>query len=390
MLKGEIMTDMSYNLIRPQKGSMAEWATFSEVGEGLAVGRVSQEWFASVSDLVRAQIFNDTAPPEVLETVQRHNPDSFWGMFRKTETTHELIGVYGQLLLNPKGHEALLIGALNRLNPSLHFLAEFRERASAVYMWCVVAKKRGAMLQAALVKQLQDQHGMPYYAVLATPDSFRAGKHIGFQPVTPHDDRIGGLFKLPDTLPILRSSAAKRAVVVKAVETAGEFSHVFALRAATFVAEQNCPITEEFDGNDFSAQHVIAYLDGMPAASMRIRYFASFVKWERLCVLARFRKTRISDELLRFATEIAQQKGFTQVYFQAEAALRAFWEKRGFRRISERTVQFSGREYLEFAKDIPTPPGVLTLDTDPMVLNRVEGHWERPGVLDRSAERTAA
>jgi predicted GNAT family N-acyltransferase len=255
-------------------------------------------------------------------------------------------------------------------------------------MWCVVAKKRGAMLQAALMKQLQDQHGMPYYAVLATADSFRAGKHIGFQPVAA--DQIGGLFKLPDTLPMIRSSVVQRKITVKTVETAGEFSHVLALRAATFVAEQNCPIIEEFDGNDFSAQHVIAYFNGMPAAAIRIRYFASFVKWERLCVLTDFRKTEVSEELLRFATEIAQQKGFAQIYFQAETALKVFWEKRGFARIGERTVRFSGREYLEFAKNIPTPPAVLDLETDPMVLNRVEGHWHRPGVLDKSAERTAA
>ena len=385
------MTNMSRDFVRPQKGSLEEWATFSEVGDGLAVGRISREWFPEVSGLVRARIFNDTAAPEVLETVQNHNSDSFWGMFRKAAASHELVGVYGQLLLNPQGHEALLRGTLDRLNPSLDLLVQFRERPSAVYIWCVVAKKRGAMLQAALVKQLQDQHGMPYYAVLATPDSFRAGKHIGFQPVAASDDRIGGLFKLPDRLPMLRPSVVvQRKVVVKTVETAEEFSHVLALRAATFVAEQDCPIIEEFDGNDFSAQHLIAYLDGMPAAAIRIRHFASFVKWERLCVLACFRKTAVSDELLGFATEIAQQKGFTQIYFQAEAALQVFWERRGFTRISKRTVQFSGREYLEFAKNISVPPTVLDLDTDPMILNRVEGRWHQPGVLDRSAERTAA
>jgi predicted GNAT family N-acyltransferase len=384
------MTDMSRDLIRPQKGSTEEWRTFSEIGDLLAVGRISREWFADVSDLVRAQIFNDTAAPEVLETVQRHNPDSFWGMFRRTAVTHELVGVYGQLLLNPRGHQALLDGTLDRLNPSLELLAEFREKPSAIYMWCLVAKKRGAMLQAALVKQLQDQRGMPYYAALATPDSFRLGKQVGFQPVTPKEDRMGGLFKLPDTLPTLRSSATSRDVVVKTVETPGEFSHVFALRAATFVAEQNCPINEEFDGNDFSAQHIIAYLDGMPAAAIRIRYFATFVKWERLCVLARFRKTTVSDDLLRFAMEIVQQKGFARVYFQAEAALQHFWEKRGFAQIGQRTVRFSGREYLEFAKDISASATALSLDTDPMVLNRVEGRWHQPGILDKSTERSAA
>jgi len=384
------MSDMSRESVCPQKGSPKEWRNFSEIGTNSAVGRISSEWFSDVSALVRKQIFHDTAAPEVLEGVQLYNPDSFWGLFKRIGAVHELIGVYGQLLLNPRGHDALLNGALDRLNPAFAYLAKFGERPAAVYIWCVVAKKRGAMLQAALMKQLQDQHGMPYYASLATQDSFRIGKQIGFQPVKPTDDRIGGLFKLPDTLPVLRSALAERPVTTKVVETAAEFSHVFALRAATFVAEQDCPINEEFDGNDFSAQHIVAYVGDAPAAAIRVRYFHSFAKWERFCILPRFRKSSVRDEILSAAEEIVRRKGFNQIYFQAEAGLGAFWERRGFRRRGERVVRFSGREYGEFIKAIAASTNAITLEDDPLVLNRVEGKWHKPGILDRSSERLGA
>jgi predicted GNAT family N-acyltransferase len=183
---------------------------------------------------------------------------------------------------------------------------------------------------------------------------------------------------------------AERPVTTKVVETAAEFSHVFALRAATFVAEQDCPINEEFDGNDFSAQHIVAYVGDAPAAAIRVRYFHSFAKWERFCILPRFRKSSVRDEILSAAEEIVRRKGFNQIYFQAEAGLGAFWERRGFRRRGERVVRFSGREYGEFIKAIAASTNAITLEDDPLVLNRVEGKWHKPGILDRSSERLGA
>ena len=46
---------------------------------------------------------------------------------------------------------------------------------------------------------------------------------------------------------------------------------------------------EEFDGNDYTASHLMLYVDGEPAASMRVRWFATFAKLERAIILKRYR-----------------------------------------------------------------------------------------------------
>ncbi len=54
------------------------------------------------------------------------------------------------------------------------------------------------------------------------------------------------------------------------------------------------PYEEEFDGNDFSSTHLLGYVGDEPAGCLRIRYFASFAKIERLAVRHEFRHTRLA------------------------------------------------------------------------------------------------
>ena len=48
-------------------------------------------------------------------------------------------------------------------------------------------------------------------------------------------------------------------ISVKVAWSIEEMMQAFAIRSAVFMADQNCPYAEEFDGNDFSATHVVAY-----------------------------------------------------------------------------------------------------------------------------------
>ena len=63
-------------------------------------------------------------------------------------------------------------------------------------------------------------------------------------------------------------------VTIKLASTSDELMQCYMLRAAVFMGEQHCPYWEEFDGNDYTASHIIVYVDGEPAASMRVRWFA--------------------------------------------------------------------------------------------------------------------
>ena len=78
-------------------------------------------------------------------------------------------------------------------------------------------------------------------------------------------------------------------VTIKLASTANELMQCYMLRAAVFMGEQDCPYWEEFDGNDYTASHLMLYVDGEPAASMRVRWFASFAKLERAIILKRYR-----------------------------------------------------------------------------------------------------
>lgn len=165
---------------------------------------------------------------------------------------------------------------------------------------------------------------------------------------------------------------------------------VFALRAAVFMTEQNCPYEEEFDGNDFCATHILGFVNNEPAAVLRLRYFAGFTKMERLAVLPRFRRTLIMKTVVEKGVEICRRKGYRVVYGHAQKRLVRFWSKFGFVPLKKnRSLVFSDHEYVELYGELEPHEDPITMMSDPYVIIRPEGEWDVPGPLDRSAERPA-
>ncbi|MFN3314873.1 MAG: N-acetyltransferase, partial [Hyphomonas sp.] len=41
--------------------------------------------------------------------------------------------------------------------------------------------------------------------------------------------------------------------------TLEEYQQAMAIRAAVYIAEQDCPYEEEYDGNDFAGMHMVLY-----------------------------------------------------------------------------------------------------------------------------------
>ena len=107
----------------------------------------------------------------------------------------------------------------------------------------------------------------------------------------------------------------------------------FAVRAACFVGELDVPYSEEFDGHDFSATHIIAYVGNEPAGAVRVRWFQSFAMPERLAVLQRFRGHNIGQLLLERCRTLAVSRGCNMLYVQALPADVKYWEKQGWRRL---------------------------------------------------------
>ncbi len=185
-----------------------------------------------------------------------------------------------------------------------------------------------------------------------------------------------------------RVSADAKAISIRVAASLSDLMQVIAIRGAVYMGEQACPYDEEFDGNDFCAMHLIGSIGGEPAACMRIRFFADFAKLERLAVRREFRGTPLVFEIARAAKELCRLKGYTRIYGHALERLIPFWRRLGARPIEpQRPVIFSDFSYTEMLIPTEPHPNALSLDSDPYVLIRPEGEWDKPGPLEISAQR---
>jgi predicted GNAT family N-acyltransferase len=163
---------------------------------------------------------------------------------------------------------------------------------------------------------------------------------------------------------------------------------VYAVRSAVYIAEQECPFAEEFDGNDHCATHFIGLVNGEPAGCIRIRFFYDFAKIERLAVLKRFRQSMLASDLVLAGIDHVRRKGFRRIYGTAREGLEGFWARFGGVPIKDRTtVTVSGFNYTEMMVDLEPLPNAVTIDSGGYVILRPEGDWDRPGILEVSATR---
>jgi predicted GNAT family N-acyltransferase len=370
----------------------------------------TEELLSHIHDLTKVEISERIAPIEVVRNVHRRNPISFWAIYRSADTNRtapQFAGFWSCLPLNDAGHQALLDGSLNLANPPLSCLTPKGEDPKAIYIWAIVARRisllAGLLVQHAVGLDLWET--LPVYVSVGTQDGLRSIKRLG-RSKNLDEAHIGSFLRI-ESKP--EDWVKVRAMKVHSVEIRGEarsirprletvvaatpnqIAKVFAIRAAVFMAEQSCPYDEEFDGNDYSGTHVLGIVDGEPAAVLRMRYFADFVKLERLAVLPKFRRTLIAKLVVQHAIDLARRKGYRRMYGHAQARLVNFWRKFGFSPMAKNTkLVYSDHEYVEMLGEMVAHQDALTVHSDPYVLVRPEGHWDRPGALDRSAARTAS
>lgn len=177
---------------------------------------------------------------------------------------------------------------------------------------------------------------------------------------------------------------------VKIARNVEDWTRVVALRAIIYMGEQLCPFDEEFDGNDFSASHLILFCGDEPIGVLRLRWFADWVKLERVCIRAEFRNREAFRAMVDAAVEFAARKGYRRLIGYIQSRLYPLWTRSyPCRRRSDRPeFHVSEFSYTEVEYDIPPHPEVLTADSSPYILLRPEGAWDVPGVLDKSAERS--
>jgi predicted GNAT family N-acyltransferase len=358
--------------------------------------------------MLKKEIGPDVASFDAVRCVYAHNPDTFWGIYRaQDEHRHDpkLVAFISYLPLNEAGYAALKNKTLTGRNPDLSLVAKPGETLSALYLWAMVTPGTGnlALMLTAHAMGLETCERLPVFGWISTEAALNAIKHSSKSQEI-EDPQIGSAFELkyPEKYrfqrralkiiegekPKARHSRSKPKLEATLVSTPDQFAKVMAIRAAVFMIEQICPYEEEFDGNDYAGAHVLGTVNGEPAAVLRIRYFANFVKLERLAVLPRFRRTLIAISVVEHALEICRRKGYRKMYGQSQTRLVSFWERFGFKPMAKnKQLVFSDHEYVEIMGDIAPHADPLTLDSDPHVLIRPEGRWDTPGVLDLSAAR---
>jgi len=182
-----------------------------------------------------------------------------------------------------------------------------------------------------------------------------------------------------------------RAISVRIARDPNDLMLVTAIRSAVYLAEQDCPIEEEFDGNDLVAAHFLGFVGKEPAGCLRVRFFGEFAKVERLAVRHQYRRSRLSFKLVQASVDYVRRKGFKRIYGQAQDRLVDFWAHFGAKPLGHnRKLTFSDFSYTEMVLELEPGDDAITLDSDPYMIIRPEGDWDRPGVLDLSASRPAS
>ncbi len=177
---------------------------------------------------------------------------------------------------------------------------------------------------------------------------------------------------------------------IEMVRDLNDYMKVVAIRSSVFLAEQDCPYDEEFDNNDLSASHLIAYLRNEPVATLRIRWFASFAKIERVCVMKHVRGGALVKLMIETAVEMIGRKGYRHVLGYIQKRLVPFWKQLGFYpRDGRDGFRFSDYEYVECFRELAARNDAISIDSDPYVVMRPEGQWDEASVLDYSAARPA-
>jgi len=176
---------------------------------------------------------------------------------------------------------------------------------------------------------------------------------------------------------------------VRVARTLNDLMQVQAVRALVYMGDQECPYEEEFDGNDLAgATHLLLRFGAEPVGVVRMRWFGAFAKMERLAIRREHRGGPALLMLARAAFDLAARKGYRKLMGHAQVRGEAFWKRyfKGRPRPGRPRFSFSDYDYVEIEFDLAPRADAVGLDTDPFVLLRPEGEWDRPGVLELRAD----
>jgi predicted GNAT family N-acyltransferase len=300
-----------------------------------------------------------------------------------------LAGLFAFLPLNRYGAHVILAGSFDGSSPDPAWVCRAGEQPEAIYLWLVYAPGRcAAGLEPARRLLVGLGAGrVPVFSRAVSAQSQRLHERAGFLParlLSPNAPEW--LLVVPPSVTLSAGEApSKPSVEVAIVRSMSGLAQVFALRAATFIAEQFCTYREEFDGNDFCSTQFVGSVDADPGGCIRLRYFGDFAKLERLCIRREYRGSGLKEALVEFALDHARAKNFRRVYGHARADLVPMWREFGFEPMPGRPgFRFANIDYVEILRELEPDETAVRLGVPAMLTTRPEGAWDEPGPLDLS------
>lgn len=337
--------------------------------------------------LIRTQI--NLASDDVIAALVKRNPDIL-RFVNIDQKTHAPRGLLAYLPLNEAGIQAIADGSFDSLQPKPDWICKSGDEPLAVYLWLVHMPNLLGYSLGAIAKAFDvlAPNGCPIFSRAINPHSLRLSRAMGFMTAADFypdcESELLVIFPLKNTM-----TPVTPQITTSIARNFEDMSKVFAIRSATYIAEQFCHYSEEFDGNDFCATHFLGAIDGDPAGCIRIRFFNSFAKIERLAVRTEYRKSRMAFILAREAVEHCKRKGYSKIYGHSRLDLVRFWKIFGFRvRADRNEFSFANIQYVELLMECDAAQDAINIDDDPMKIIRPEGRWDESGPLDMSKSET--
>jgi predicted GNAT family N-acyltransferase len=113
-------------------------------------------------------------------------------------------------------------------------------------------------------------------------------------------------------------------------------SSIQAVRYQVFQVEQEVSPAMEIDGRDETAIHLLAWWEGKPVGTARIRLLSDqLAKIERVAVLSNYRGQGIGKRIMEAAIVFLTTKNVTEIKVNAQLYAKTFYQKLGFEQRGE-------------------------------------------------------
>ena len=117
---------------------------------------------------------------------------------------------------------------------------------------------------------------------------------------------------------------------IRRPRTQSEMDAALGLRHDVFCVEQGVPESEERDGRDTGAVHLIAIQDGELVATCRLVFVGATVQFSRLAVRQSARRQGIATELLRATDAESRARGANRIVLHAQTYARPLYDQAGY------------------------------------------------------------